>query len=153
MIPSIITDASITFIAQGRPWVMGGDHPKFSAVRDLLVAGCEDTALLVRMADVRVAVEDATNGRAVLSEDGLTMDGEQMPMAWAAKAVASPDSIKVLTVNPGDRVRVEGDADAPDGIYTVGDVDNADVDKRVYVESDEDYFGFVANESIKEVLP
>jgi hypothetical protein len=34
----------------------------------------------------------------------------------------------------------------------VGDVDNYDVEKRVMVESDERYLGFVANASIKEIL-
>jgi hypothetical protein len=29
---------------------------------------------------------------------------------------------------------------------------NADVDKHVYVGSDEDYFGFVADTSIKEII-
>jgi hypothetical protein len=61
-------------------------------------------------------------------------------------------SMKVLIVNPGDRVRVQGDEDAPDGIYTVGEVDNNDVNKRVYVESEEDYFGFVANTAIVEII-
>jgi hypothetical protein len=49
--------------------------------------------------------------------------------------------MKVLLVHPGNKVRVESDED---GVYVVGDVDNADVDKHVYVESNEDYFGFVA---------
>jgi hypothetical protein len=60
--------------------------------------------------------------------------------------------MKVLLVNPGDRVRVEGDEDAPDGIYVVGDIDNNDTDKRVMVESDEGYLGFVSNASIKDIL-
>jgi len=102
-------------------------------------------------------VNDATEGRAVLTEDGLTLDGEQMPEAWHLKAVAEPDSMKVLVVSPGDRVRVEGDEEAKDGIYIVGDVDNADVEKRVMVESEdpdaEDWFmGFVANTSIKQII-
>ncbi|SHH04252.1 hypothetical protein [Bradyrhizobium erythrophlei] len=152
MIPSIITDTSITFIARGRPWVLAGDHPKFTQVKDLLQSGSAEADQLVQLSDVRVAVEAATEGAAVLSEEGLFLNGEKLSEAWEHKAHAAPDSIKVLLVNPGDRVRVQGDEDAPDGIYTVGEVDNADCDKRVYVESDEDYFGFVANTSIKDIL-
>jgi hypothetical protein len=89
---------------------------------------------------------------AVLTEEALIFNGETLSNEWREKAAAAPDAMKVLLVNPGDRVRVEGDEDAPDGIYVVGEVDNADVDKRVYVESDEDYFGFIANTSIKEII-
>ncbi|MCA1379474.1 hypothetical protein I6F34_01395 [Bradyrhizobium sp. BRP05] len=152
MIPSIITDTSITFIAQGRPWVLAADHPKFGDIKELLKSGTDNADQLVRLADVRVAVEAATEGAAVLSDDGLFLNGERLSQEWEAKAVAAPDSMKVLIVNPGDRVRVQGDEDAPDGVYTVGEVDNNDVNKRVYVESDEDYFGFVANTSIVEIL-
>ncbi|WP_315768514.1 MULTISPECIES: hypothetical protein [unclassified Bradyrhizobium] len=152
MIPSIITDTSITFIAQGRPWVLAMDHPKFGEVKELLQAGEADANKLVCLADVRVAVEAATDGAAVLNEDGLFLNGEKLSEAWEQKAQATPDAMKVLLVSPGDRVRVQGDPDAPDGIYTVGDVDNADADKRVYVESDEDFFGFVANTSIIEII-
>ncbi|MGJ4945145.1 hypothetical protein ACQR1W_31610 [Bradyrhizobium sp. HKCCYLS1011] len=152
MIPSIITDTSITFIAQGRPWVLAHDHPKFGEIKELLQAGEANADKLVHLADVRVAVEAATDGAVVLNEDGLFLNGEKLSEAWEHKAQAAPDAMKVLLVNPGDRVRVQGDPDAPDGIYTVGDVDNADADKRVYVESDEDFFGFVANTSIIEII-
>ncbi|ARQ95239.1 hypothetical protein [Bradyrhizobium phage BDU-MI-1] len=152
MIASVVTDTSIFFIAKGRPWTLAADHPAFSDVKQRLAAGSTDEDELVRMADVRVAVNDATAGRAVLSEDGLFLDGEQLPPAWQAKAAEQPSAMRVLIVNPGDRVRVEGDEDAPDGEYTVGDVDNDDVDKRVMVESEEGYLGFVANASIKEIL-
>ncbi|WP_315729881.1 hypothetical protein [Bradyrhizobium sp. SZCCHNRI2010] len=152
MIPSIITDTSITFIAKGRPWVLAYDHPKFGTIKELLQSGTADADHLTQLADVRVAVDVATDGAAVLTEDGLFLNGEKLSEAWEQKAHAAPDAMKVLIVNPGDRVRVTGDPDAPDGIYTVGDVDNADADKRVYVESDEDYFGFVANTSIVEII-
>ena len=152
MIASVITDTSIFFIAKSRPWTLAADHPSFGLVKARLSDGCTDEDELVRLADVRVAVNDATEGRAVLSEDGLFLDGEQLPSAWHAKAAETPGAMKVLLVSPGHRVRVEGDEDAPDGIYTVGEIDNNDADKRVYVESDEDYFGFVANTSIKEII-
>jgi hypothetical protein len=99
-----------------------------------------------------VAVNDATEGRAGLSEDGLFLDGEQLPPAWQLKAAAEPAAMRVLIVNPGDRVRVEGDEDAPDGEYTVGDFDRDDLDKTVMIESDEGFLGFVANTSIKEII-
>jgi hypothetical protein len=152
MIASVITDISIFFIARGRPWTLAADHSHFEQVKSRLSEGCEDEDELVRLADVRVAVTDATEGRAILSEDGLFLDGEQLPQAWEAKAASEPQTMRVLIVNPGDRVRVEGDEDAPDGIYTVGDVDNDDVDKRVMVESEDGFLGFVANNSIKEIL-
>ncbi len=152
MIPRIITDTSITFIAQGRPWVLAVDHPAFEKIKGLLSENFEDEAELIRIADVRIAVDNATEGRAVLTEDGLFFEGEKMSQGWAAAAAAQPASMKVLLVKTGDRVRIEGDEDAPDGVYTVGELDDADTNKRVYVESDEDYFGFVANTSIKEII-
>src|SRR5687768_10897836 len=81
MIPSIITDTSITFIAQGRPWVMASDHPKFADIKTMLQSGNCDESAIIRLTDVRVAVEDATKGAAVLSEDGLFLNGEKMPKA------------------------------------------------------------------------
>lgn len=152
MIPHVISGSSITFVVPGNVFNVPGDHPNFDAIKDLLLSGSDDAGQLSRLADVRVAVEDATDGRARLTEEGLYLDGEQLPAAWSDKAHAAPQELRVLVVSPGDRVRVEGDEDAPDGIYTVGDVDNSDAEKRVYVESDEDYFGFVANASIKEIL-
>lgn len=152
MIASVITDTSIFFIALGRPWTLAVDHPAFEQIKSRLGEGCEDESELVRLADVRVAVNDATDGRAVLSEDGLFVDGEQMPSAWQQRATAEPEATKILIVSPGDQVRVEGDEDAPDGIYTVGDVDNDDLDKRVMVESEDGFLGFVANASIKEII-
>jgi hypothetical protein len=152
MIPSVITDTSITFIARGRPWTLAADHAHFGKVKDLLQSGSDDAEQAIQLTDVRIAVEAATDGAAVLTEDGLYLNGEQLSQAWESKAHAEPQAMKVLLVSPGDRVRVQGDEDAPDGIYTVGEVDNADADKRVYVESDEDYFGFVKNTSIVEIL-
>jgi hypothetical protein len=152
MIASVITDTSIFFIARGQPWTLAVDHPSFEQIKARLADGCEDEHELVRLADVRVAVTDATDGRAVLSEDGLFLDGEQLPPAWEEMATAQPEATKVLIVSPGNQVRVEGDEDAPDGIYTVGDVDNDDVEKRVMVESEDGYLGFVANASIKEII-
>lgn len=155
MIPSVITDTSITFIARGRPWTLAADHTHFEKVKELLTSGSDDSDAIVRLADVRVAVGEHSQGVATLTEEGLYLNGEQLSDAWLYKACAEPDAVKVLVVAPGDRVRVEGDEDAPDGIYTVGDVDNGDVDKRVYVEpvdNDEDYFGFVANTSIVEII-
>lgn len=155
MIPSVITDTSITFIARGRPWTLAADHTHFDKVKELLTAGSDDADEIVRLADVRVAVEEASQGAAVLTDEGLYLHGEQLSQDWLYKACAEPETAKVLAVSPGDRVRVQGDEDAPDGIYTVADVDNSDVAKRVYVEpvdNDEDYFGFVANTSIVEII-
>lgn len=152
MIPRIITDTSITFIAQGRPWIVAADHPAFDRIKGLLSDNFEDGDALVRIADVRVAVDNATQGKAILTDEGLFLEGEKLSSGWAAAAAAAPDSMKVLLVKTGDRVRVEGDEDAPDGVYTVGELDDADTTKRVYVESEEDYFGFVANTSIKEII-
>jgi hypothetical protein len=117
-----------------------------------LTDGSDDEEELVRLTDVRVAVDHVTEGRAVLSEEGLFLDGEQLPPAWYAKASAEPEQMKVLIVSPGDRVRIEGDEDAPDGGYTVGDFDRDDLDKTVMIESDEGFLGFVANTSIKEII-
>lgn len=152
MIPCVITDASIMFVARGRPWTLAADHPHFATIREMLEAEGTGEDDLVRLADVTVAVSDATQGHVQLTEAGVFVDGEAMPAAWMDKAIACPTELGVLLVHPGDRVRVEGDEDAPDGTYTVGDVDNTDTAKRVYVESEDDYFGFVANHSIKEIV-
>lgn len=152
MIRSVITDTSIFFIAKGRPWTLAVDHPAFDQVKSRLTDGRDDEDEVIRLTDVRVAVNDATEGRAVLSEDGLFLDGEQLTSQWHDKAAANPDSMRVLVVVRGDKVRVEGDEDAPDGIYVVGDSDREDTDKTIMVESDEGFFGFVANTSIKEII-
>jgi hypothetical protein len=152
MIPYDISDASILFIARGKSWSLAVDHANFRAVRELLRAGEDDEDKLIHLVDIKTAVQDATDGRAQITESSLIVDGEAMPEAWRLKAIQAPEATKVLLVHEGDRVRVEGDEDAPDGIYTVGSVDNDDVSKRVYVESEDDYFGFVANTSIKEIL-
>jgi hypothetical protein len=152
MITSVISDTSITFFARGRPWTLASDHPAFDTIKSLLASNTDDEDELVRLTDVRVGVTEATEGRAVLTDDGLFLDGEQLSTSWEMKAASEPTAMKVLLVSAGDKVRVEGDEDAPDGIYVVGEVDNQDVDKRVYVESDEDFFGFVANTSIKEII-
>jgi hypothetical protein len=155
MIPSVITDTSITFVARGRPWTLAADHTHFDKVKELLTSGSDDSDEVVRLADVRVAVGEHSQGAATLTEDGLYLNGEQLSDAWLYKACAEPDTVKVLVVAPGDRVRIQGDEDAKDGIYMVADVDNSDVVRRVYVEpidNDEDYFGYVANTSIVEII-
>src|ERR1700753_3820266 len=58
---------------------------------------------------VRIAVDFATEGMAVLTEEALIVNGETLSDEWREKAAAAPDAMKVLLVNPGDRVRVEGD--------------------------------------------
>jgi hypothetical protein len=152
MIPNIITDTSITFIARGLPRILAMDHPKFTEIKEMLTSGSDDVDTILALSDPRVAVEQNTDGVVTLNEEGMFLGDEKLPETWEQRAVASPASLKILTANAGDRVRIEGDEDAPDGIYTIGDVDNQDCDKRVYVESDEDYFGFVANTSIKEII-
>src|SRR5438309_469324 len=140
-IPSIITDASITFVAKGRAWTMASDHANFQQVRNILSQGQDvDPDDLVHLVDVRVAVADATGGAAELTEDGLFLDGKALSAAWAEKAVASPLSMKVLKVSSGDRIKVAGDEDAPDGIYVVGSTDDEDAESRIYVESDDGFF-------------
>lgn len=104
------------------------------------------------MVDVRIAVQESSDGKVVLNEDGAYLEGVELPKPWQSALAQYPQSARVLLVSPGDRVRVEGDEDAPDGIYVVGECDDGDVEKRVYVESEEDYFGFVANTSIKEII-
>ncbi|BAR61888.1 hypothetical protein NK6_8741 [Bradyrhizobium diazoefficiens] len=154
MIPAVITDTSIMFFAKGRAWTLAEDHPKFHDVKAILASGSDDIDTVVQMTDVRVAVEAATAGRAVLTDKTLTLDGQELSVAWRKKAVSQPDSLKVLIVNTGDKVRVQGDDDAPDGIYIVGDLDDTDINKRVMVEDEqgEGYFGYVANTSIKEIM-
>lgn len=154
MIPHIITDTSITFIARSRPWVLASDHPHFTDVRDLLRSEADNAEELVRLADVRENVAGVTEGRATLSEEGIFLDGHKIDDAWAERAAANPDSLKVLVVVTGDKVRIAGDEDAPDGVYIVGAVDAEDVDKRIYVEDEAgvDFFGYVPNESIKEII-
>lgn len=152
MIKSVVTDASISFVARDQLWFLAKDHGNFDRVRDLLIHNTDDADLLIRLTDFQEAVSLESDGDVALDEDGLKIGGEILSQAWMDKALADPSCVRILTVKPGDRVRIEGDEDAPDGIYLVGDVDNADINKRVYVESDEDYFGYVANSSIKEIL-
>jgi len=154
MIPRVITDTSIMFIARGQPWTLAADHGNFETVKALLLEGIDDEDRLIHLTDVTMAVADVTEGRVTLTEDGVTLDGQQLSQDWMKLAVEKPDAMKVLVVRKGDRVRVHGDRDAPDGIYIVGEVDNDDAEKRIYVEDEagEDFFGYVDNTSIKEIL-
>ncbi len=152
MITSVISDTSIMFVARGRVWTVASDHGSFKQVKKLLAEGYDDAEELVRMVDVRIAVQESSDGKVVLNEDGAYLEGVELPKPWQSALAQYPQSARVLLVSPGDRVRVEGDEDAPDGIYVVGECDDGDVEKRVYVESEEDYFGFVANTSIKEII-
>lgn len=152
MIPRIITDCSITFFARGKRFLLAGDHPNFETVKQLLTSGHEDEDQLVRLTDVRIAVSDATNGAAELVDGDLVLNGEKMCHDWFLKAVASPSETKILLIKPGDTVLVEGDEEAPDGEYTVGDVDDDDVDKRIFIESEDGFLGFVPNASIKSIV-
>jgi hypothetical protein len=155
VIPSIVTDTSITFVARGRPFSLANDHANFHKVRQLLEAGTDDVDSLVHLVDIRCAVADVTGGEANLTEEGLFMNGKALSAGWAEKAVSNPESLRVLKVKSGDRIRVEGDEDAPDGIYVVGSCDDDDEDQRVYVEEEgsaDGFFGFIQNTSVKEVL-
>jgi hypothetical protein len=152
MIPCIISDNSITFIARGTTWSLATDHPNFRAVKLLLESGSASEDQVIHLSDVTVAVSDATGGQAELTDEGLFLNGSLLPDSWADKAFSAPGSMRVLLVKAGDQIRVEGDEDAPDGVYVVGEVDDADVDKRIYVESDDGFFGYIANEAVKEII-
>ena len=90
MIAAVITDTSITFIAKGRPWTLAVDHPKFGSVKALLQSGTDDVDSVVMLTDVRVAVDAATEGQAVLTEDALIFNGEEMSSAWRERSTSSP---------------------------------------------------------------
>jgi hypothetical protein len=152
MIPRVITDTTITFIAKGRPWMLAMDHPQFAMIRDALIAGETDEDTLVHLVDIRVAISAATGGKTELTEFGLTFNGELMSSAWTERAKSAPESLRVLLVEIGDQVRIVGDSDAPDGVYPVGDVDFTDAANSIFIESDDGFLGFVANTSIKEII-
>jgi hypothetical protein len=154
MIPSIVTDTSITFIARGQAFTLAADHVNFDKVRGLLALGTDDADALIHLTDIRMAVADATAGAVQLTEEGAYMNGEALAPEWAELAANAPYAMKVLTVQPGDKVLVQGDEDAPDGIYIVGAADTDDAKQCVYVESgdDEGFFGFIQNVSIKEII-
>jgi len=152
MIPRVINAGSIMFVALRKQKIVASDHPNFDAIREYLISGGDDERHLLSLADVTFAVQESSEGLVRLNENGIYFDGNRISDEWAEKAVQDPKSLRVFTISVGDRVRVEGDEDAPDGVYVVGDVDNTDTGKRIYVESEEDYFGFVSNESIKEII-
>jgi hypothetical protein len=77
MIPAVITDTSIMFFAKGRPWTLASDHPKFGDVKALLFSGADDVDLAIQLTDVRIAVDFATEGVAVLTEETLIFNGER----------------------------------------------------------------------------
>jgi hypothetical protein len=152
MITSVISSNSIMFFARGRPWHLAADHPSFAEVKAMLSSGSADEDKIVRLVDVRVAVSDATEGKARLTEEGLFFEGEKLSDGWQGAAFANPGALKALIISPGQRIRVEGDEDCPDGIYTVTDVDDTDFSKRIYIETEEDFLGYISNTSIKEII-
>jgi hypothetical protein len=154
MIPHIVTDTSITFFARNQPWFLAQDHPSFGEVKNLLLEGTDDGEALVRKTDVRELVDGLTEGRACLSENGIVFDGLELDETWSAQVQANPGIVKVLVVKEGDRVRIEDDEDAEDGIYIVGAVDAGDSLMRIFVEDEAKvgFFGYVSNASIKEIL-
>lgn len=151
MIPFTISGRSVSFFA-GCFFTVFEDHPYYDKIMEMLRSGVDDADELAKIADVQYAVEQATAGHVKVTEGELVVDGEVMPAVWHDAAIANPESTRFLLIKPGQQIRVEGDEEAPDGVYTVSAVDNEDVAKRIYIETDEGFFGFVANDAIKEVI-
>lgn len=157
MFPHVITGNTIMFMIAGDVFNVSDDHPYFHEILAMLNGGVDTDAAadqLRSMADKREAVSIASGGSVKLGADGAVLvDGEAMPEAWTEAITADPKLATILTVKIGDQVRIEGDEDAPDGVYTVADLDNDDTGKRLYVESDEEgFFGFVDNAAFKGVV-
>lgn len=158
MFPHVITGNSIMFMVDGDVFNVSDDHPLFAEIHDVLTNEQHwqgDVANRLRaMADKREAVSIVSDGMVRLADDGsVLLNGEAVPEAWNSVVAADPAQAAILTIKVGDQVRIEGDEDAPDGVYTVADLDNEDTGKRLYVESDEEgYFGFVNNTAFKGLV-
>jgi hypothetical protein len=152
MIPRIITDTNITFFARGAVWTVNDDDLAFDAILDMLNNGCEDEEALIARLDPWSEVKRLGGGRMEVVANRLFRDGMRLPHSWTYRLRQHPELAVSLLARVDDTVRVEGDEDCPDGLYTVVGVDDHDTERRVYLETEDGFFGFVANTSIKEVV-
>lgn len=150
-VPHMISSGGISFMARGRMWSVAPDNPNYPVLKNLIESGCMDEPQLIGLTSVYEAIITRGEGRLALVTEGLTLDGEVLPHAWFSVLATQSDLLPVLLARVGDRVTVAGDEDAPDGVYEVSGVDNADPNNRIYLETEEGFFGYVKSSSIKGV--
>lgn len=155
MIPHVINDAGLTFIARGRPHVVSREHIAFDQIKAALMAGTATPDDISDLRDPLEALFRKSGGRFCMEYGEFCFDGEPLSQSWVELLENSPslDHIRILEIREGSRIRVEGDDDCPDGTYTVAGIDPNDVWSRAYVEDDEvGFYGYPKNSSIKEVI-
>jgi hypothetical protein len=150
-VPHMIGSGGVTFMARGRTWSVAPDNPNYETLTNLITSGCMDESRLIGMTSTYEAIITQGAGRLALVEGGLALDGELLPMAWFTALARQADLVPVLLARVGDKVTVQGDEDAPDGVYAVAGVDNADPTSRIYLETEEGFFGYVKSNAIKGV--
>lgn len=91
MIPYNISDLSLTFFTKGRPWDVPADNPNFIAIRDSLLSGTADPDEVVRLADTRIAIQEAAPG--VLEVRGHEVYWNDQPIhgVWVEKILKFKD--------------------------------------------------------------
>lgn len=85
MVPFHISDLSLTFFAQGRPYTIQSDHPNFDHIRKTLLLGDFESADLVALTDIKASITVASNGKLEFDGDGLLYNGTPIHNVWADK--------------------------------------------------------------------
>jgi hypothetical protein len=87
MVPFHITDRNITFIANGKPYMVNHDHPNFTTIRHELLSGSLDFGILIELADIPLHIKTQTKGK--ISVDPFTQQvfykAEPLHNVWVDK--------------------------------------------------------------------
>jgi hypothetical protein len=120
-------------------------------MKTLMRTGILDEARYILLADPSLLDLSGTGGRLVLEGGQLVLDGKVLDRKWTRSILDNPLLIQVLLAKVGDRVVVQGDEDAPDGEYPVMAIDETDLLQRIYLETEDGFFGYVKSSAIREV--
>ena len=153
MIPHSITDTGLVFIARGRTYPITRDNHAFETIRKILLDGSATEDVLIRGVDICRTMLEVSGGRVTTQDDHVRLDGVILPGVWCRQVIDDPTMARLLIIEVGQKIRIESDEDAPDGVYEVKGIDPVDVERRFYLEEDDGFFGYISNSSVKEIVP
>lgn len=156
MIPCAINDTGLVFFLRGRPHAVASDHPRYAAILEAVRDPATTPERIGDILDRAGAIVRRASGQ-IRAEGGylyLRDSTEPLGSHWEAALLEDGNDtlLDILLARPGDRIRVVGDEDCPDGTYRVEDLDLQDANATLYVEDPEGYLGYVQNTSIQEVI-
>jgi hypothetical protein len=150
-VPHKISDERVQFYLRGKIYEIEASNPNFEIMKTLMRTGILDEARYILLADPSLLDLSGTGGRLVLEGGQLVLDGKVLDRKWTRSILDNPLLIQVLLAKVGDRVVVQGDEDAPDGEYPVMAIDETDLLQRIYLETEDGFFGYVKSSAIREV--